>query len=60
MELLIKYEFKIIYVKGKENKVANSLTRRKHLATISYLGNNLLEKIKLSNVRVSSIKYKYK
>lgn len=35
LELLSEYDFGIEYIKGKENRVADALSRRRHIAAIS-------------------------
>ena len=45
---LSEFDFEIIYIKGKENKVANALIRRvhvNHISTVSSYGTNLWERI---------------
>jgi len=45
-ELLTEYDFKISYIKGKENKVANSLSRKPHINVISSIQINPYDKIR--------------
>ena len=45
---LSEFDFEIRYIKGKENKVANALSRKVHvnnIATMSYYGIDLLDQI---------------
>jgi len=46
MELLAKYDFGIEYIKGKENKVTDALSCRKHIASISLGHTYLIGKIR--------------
>jgi len=46
--MIIEFNFEIKYIKGKENKVTDSLSRRiqvNHIATMSSYGKNLQDKI---------------
>ena len=45
-ELLSEYDFKISYIKGKENKVADALSRRPHISAISTIQVNLYDRIR--------------
>ena len=45
-ELLSEYDFKISYIKGKENKVADALSRRPHISAISTIQVNLYDWIR--------------
>ena len=45
-ELLSEYDFKISYIKGKENKVADALSRRPHISAISTIQVNLYDQIR--------------
>ena len=45
MELLCEYEFDIKHIKGKENKVADALSRKMHVAAISTSTSDLKDKI---------------
>lgn len=45
MELLAENDFGIEYIKGKENKVVDSLSHRKHIASISLGHTELVDKI---------------
>ena len=47
MELLQEFGFDLEYVKGKENVVADALTRRPLTNAISYMGNSLIDEIKM-------------
>lgn len=47
--MLIEFDFEITYIKGKENKIVDALSRRvklNHLATIISYGTELQDKIK--------------
>lgn len=44
-DLLNESDFKISYIKGKENKVEDSLSRRPHINAISAIQINLYDKI---------------
>ena len=46
--MLSEFDFKIRYIKGKENRVANALSRRvqvNHIATMSSYGTDLHDHI---------------
>ena len=51
MELLCKYDFDIKHIQGKENKVADALSRRMHMmhVAISIITSYLKDRIKESN-----------
>ena len=54
MELLCEYDFDIKHIKGKENKVADALSRKMHVATISTstscLKDNIIEAIAIDEI----------
>lgn len=45
-ELLSEYDFKISYIKRKENKVADALSRRPHISALSTIQVNLYDRIR--------------
>lgn len=46
MEFLVEYDFGIEYIKGKENKETNALSRHQHVNAIRRSWFNLLEQVK--------------
>ena len=45
MEFLADYEFDISYIKGKENKVADALSRRRHISAMTTVNLDLRDQI---------------
>ena len=43
MELLCEYVIHIKHIKGQENKVANSLSRKKHVMRVVYISTSMLD-----------------
>lgn len=45
MEFLSEYDFGIEYIKGKENRVADALSKRRHLAAMVTIKSNFREQV---------------
>lgn len=45
LEFLADYEFDISYIKGKENKVADALSRRRHISAMATINFRLRDQI---------------
>ena len=45
MEFLADYEFNINYIKGKENKVVDALSRRRHISAMTTVNLDLRDQI---------------
>lgn len=43
MEFLCEYDFEVIYIQGKENVVADALSRRRHEVLVMTLSVDFLE-----------------
>ena len=45
MEFLANYDFEINYIKGKENKVADALSRRRHISAMAIINIRLKDQV---------------
>ena len=59
MELLQEFDFDLEYVKGKENVVADALSKRPLTNAISCIGNSLIDEIKMHYVNDDFFKFPF-